>query len=164
MDGSQLVVALDTILLAQEAAAGVLLSALQAESEALKKRDAATLTLVTAEKVEAIEQLEAIEGRRRDLCARIGAGPSSGDMEAWLAAFAGSGGQTLELRARWASLSDLLCQCREVSRENGLIVALLQRRVQQGLRLIREKLPEPPASPSPDRELRHAPARAAVRA
>ncbi len=164
MDSSQLVVSLDTILLTQEAAAGVLLSALQAESEALKKRDAATLTLVTEEKVEAIEQLEAIEGQRRELCARIGAGPSSEDMEAWLAAFAGSGGRALELRARWASLSDLLFQCREVSQANGLIVAVLQRRVQQGLSLIREKSPEPPVAASPDPELGHPSARVAVRA
>jgi flagellar biosynthesis/type III secretory pathway chaperone len=164
MDSTQLVVSLDRILLSQEAAAGVLLSALQAESQALKGRDAATLTLVTEEKVEALEQLEAIEEQRRDLCARIGAGPSQADMEAWLAAFTGSGGRTLEISARWASLTDLLRRCREVSQANAVIVASLQRRVQQGLSLIGRTSLLPPVARLTEDAAEHPSSRTAVRA
>jgi flagella synthesis protein FlgN len=145
MDSTQLVATLDTILLAEEAAAGVLLCALEAEAEALKGRDAATLTLATEEKVEALEKLESIEQERRDFCARIGAGPGQAGMDAWLAAYAGSGGQATGLRERWTSLTELLRRCREINQANGLVVASLQRRVQQALSLMRTGSTEPPA-------------------
>lgn len=143
MDGGQLISALDSILAAEETAARELLEALTAENKALGGRDAATLAQVTSTKTTALETLEKVELRRRELCSRIGAGPAQADMDAWLGAYAGDDGQEAGVRERWRSLNELMRQCQEMNQANGLVVAALQRRVRQALNLLRNGTTEP---------------------
>lgn len=144
MDGGQLIPRIEAILIAEQKAVQALLAALEAEAAALGGRDPETLAKATADKTSALEALETLERERRDFCARIGAGPSQADMDAWLAAFADGATEMSVLRERWRSLTELLRRCRQTNQANGLVVASLQRRVQQALNLMRNGSTEPP--------------------
>jgi len=143
MDSGQLIATLDSLLASEEAAASALLSALEAESVALQGRDADTLARATGQKNDALAKLEQLERQRREFCARIGAGPGQADMDAWLSTYAAGSAEAAGLRKRWSSLSLGLRRCREINQANGLVVASLQRRVQQALSLIRSGSAEP---------------------
>jgi len=65
-------------------------------------------------------------------------------MDAWLAAYAaGSPREAQGIRQRWQALVDVLRRCRSANQANGLVVASLQRRVQQAIGLLRNGAAEP---------------------
>lgn len=143
-DSGQIISRLEAILVDEEQAARALLAALEAETAALGGRDADALARATADKSRALETLESLERGRREFCSRFGAGPTQADLDAWLAAYADGSPQAAALGQRWRSLNELLRSCRKTNQANGLVVASLQRRVQQALNLLRSGSTEPP--------------------
>lgn len=144
MDSGAVITQLEALLAEQMQAGESLLASLAAESAALGARDAAALAGASDSKTRALSELETLEARRRELATRIGAGPGPAEMDAWITAFAaGSPHQAQGLGARWRALTDLLRRCRGANQANGLVVASLQRRVQQALGVLRGTGAEP---------------------
>jgi flagellar biosynthesis/type III secretory pathway chaperone len=143
MDGGRLLTELDTLLAAQLEAVQRLRGALMAERAALEQRDAAALARAAADKAGSIEAIEDAESRRRALCMRIGAGPGHPELAAWLETFSRGDDLSRRLRERVAELATALRECRAANQANGLVVATLQRRVQQALGLLRSGSPGP---------------------
>jgi flagella synthesis protein FlgN len=133
----------DTLIGEQTIAAQHLLKVLQSETSALGRRDADALALAAADKTLALEVLEDIERRRRDLCGRLGVGPGSAGMTAWLSAPGQAAPGAPGVVDRWQALQRLLRDCQKANRANGMAVATLQRRVQQAMNLIRTGSTEP---------------------
>ena len=163
-DSGQIISRLESILVEEEQAARRLLAALEAETAALGGRDADALARATTEKTRALESLETLERGRREFCGRFGAGPTQADLDAWLAAYADGSPQAVALRQRWRSLNDLVQSCRKINHANGLVVASLQRRVQQALNLLRSGSAEPPVYGPSGNSLSTPSARAIARA
>lgn len=136
---------LESIITQQVAAAGRMREALGQEQRVLGQHDADGLGRVTAAKTAALEALEGLECRRRDLCARIGCGPGPADLAAWLDAQRDRHGGAGPLMELWAELARLLAECRRQNQTNGMAVSTLQRRVQQALNLVRTGSSEPAA-------------------
>jgi flagellar biosynthesis/type III secretory pathway chaperone len=145
MDRGGPVSELESIIAQEVAAAKHMREVLQAEETALRQRDADALGRATADKTGALEALESLESRRRDLCGRIGAGPAPADLVAWLDAHGRQNPAAATPVELWAQLTQLLADCRRLNRANGMAVATLQRRVQQALNLVRTGDSEPAA-------------------
>lgn len=165
MDSGAVITQLEALLTEQMQAGEALLGSLAAEAAALGARDAAALAGASDSKTRALSELETLELRRRELAMRIGAGPGPAEMDAWITAFAaGSPQQAQGLGARWRALTDLLRRCRGANQANGLVVASLQRRVQQAMSVLRGTDSEPAVYGRTGTTLPRASARALARA
>lgn len=143
MGSGAVITELESLLALQMRAGEALLAALNAEAAALGARDQQALADATATKMRALADIELHEQARRQLAARIGAGPGPAEMDAWITAFAaGSPHQAGGLGERWRALGDLLRRCRAANQSNGLVVASLHRRVQQAVNVLRGASPE----------------------
>jgi flagella synthesis protein FlgN len=164
MDADALVTELESIVRQEISAAARVRDILEAEHGVLGQRDPDRLSTVTADKTAALETLEALERRRREVCARVGAGPAPADLSAWLAAHGRPGPAAASLEARWVELTRVVSDCRRLNQANGLVVATLQRRSQQVLNLLRTGDSEPAAYGRTGRTLSGPGARAIARA
>lgn len=104
---------------------------LQAEHEALARRDAEALDRLVADKQQCIAELEQVGQEQRQLLEAAGLAPDRAGLETLLQRVPGGAGEAL--RAAWDSLHQRLAECQRQNVANGRLLEGNRRFAQQAL-------------------------------
>ena len=118
-------------------AAGTLLEALQAETQALG-RDPEALEQAALRKQALVTGMEALHQQRCDLLQRAGCTPSRSGLEQFLGKFDVGN----RLQRRWQRLLELTESCRDANLSNGAAVELSRLHLRQALAIMHGQSPQ----------------------
>ncbi|MEM9171308.1 MAG: flagellar protein FlgN [Pseudomonadota bacterium] len=126
---------LQDILVASGKSCDRLLNALNDERNALKADDTSQLSAAVARKKSHLADLESLETQRRALLAACKYKDDMAAMERFIHQHDSSG----DLMTLWQQTMELVRQCRESNRTNGIIIAAQQRQQAEALNVLREQ-------------------------
>lgn len=107
---------------------------LDEEHAALAARDTAKLEKLTATKLESLNELEQLGKVRQGLLAQAGLTADRSGFESLLSRFSGPEGRALA--DAWQAVQDLLRDCQEQNRVNGMVLDASHRATQQALAIL----------------------------
>jgi flagellar biosynthesis/type III secretory pathway chaperone len=130
---SQACASLGQLLQMEQDGAARLLEVLEAEHEAIARRDTDALQQLVAGKQVLLEQLESGHGKRLQMMREAGLAVDQGGFEALLVRCADNGH---DLQSRWLALKAVLSSCQRQNQMNGVVLETSRRTTHRALTIL----------------------------